>query len=256
MNKENIKLISWNVNGIRACCEKGFREAFDSLDADFFCLQETKMQEGQLDLEFPGYKSYWNYAEKKGYSGTAIFTKHEPLNVTYGMGIEEHDHEGRIVTLEMEKFYLVTVYVPNSQDGLKRLDYRMKWEDDFRDFLKRLDEKKPVIVCGDLNVAHKEIDLKNPKTNRKNAGFTDEEREKFSTLLANGFTDTFRHFYPDMTDIYSWWSYRFKAREKNAGWRIDYFVCSERLNDNLVSAKIHTDIFGSDHCPVEVVIRM
>lgn len=256
MNKENIKLISWNVNGIRACCEKGFREAFDSLDADFFCLQETKMQEGQLDLEFPDYKSYWNYAEKKGYSGTAIFTKYEPLNVTYGMGIEEHDHEGRIVTLEMEKFYLVTVYVPNSQDGLKRLDYRMKWEDDFRDFLKRLDEKKPVIVCGDLNVAHKEIDLKNPKTNRKNAGFTDEEREKFSTLLDNGFTDTFRHFYPDMTDIYSWWSYRFKAREKNAGWRIDYFVCSERLNDNLVSAKIHTDIFGSDHCPVEVVIRM
>lgn len=256
MNKENIKFISWNVNGIRACCEKGFREAFDSLDADFFCLQETKMQEGQLDLEFPGYKSYWNYAEKKGYSGTAIFTKHEPLNVTYGMGIEEHDHEGRIVTLEMEKFYLVTVYVPNSQDGLKRLDYRMKWEDDFRDFLKRLDEKKPVIVCGDLNVAHKEIDLKNPKTNRKNAGFTDEEREKFSTLLDNGFTDTFRHFYPDMTDIYSWWSYRFKAREKNAGWRIDYFVCSERLNDNLVSAKIHTDILGSDHCPVEVVIRM
>lgn len=254
MNKENIKLISWNVNGIRACCEKGFREAFDSLDADFFCLQETKMQEGQLDLEFPGYKSYWNYAEKKGYSGTAIFTKHEPLNVTYGMGIEEHDHEGRIVTLEMEKFYLVTVYVPNSQDGLKRLDYRMKWEDDFRDFLKRLDEKKPVIVCGDLNVAHKEIDLKNPKTNRKNAGFTDEEREKFSTLLDNGFTDTFRHFYPDMTDIYSWWSYRFKAREKNAGWRIDYFVCSERLNDNLVSAKIHTDILGSDHCPVEVVV--
>ena len=212
------------------------------------------MQEGQLDLEFPGYKSYWNYAEKKGYSGTAIFTKHEPLNVTYGMGIEEHDHEGRIVTLEMEKFYLVTVYVPNSQDGLKRLDYRMKWEDDFRDFLKRLDEKKPVIVCGDLNVAHKEIDLKNPKTNRKNAGFTDEEREKFSTLLDNGFTDTFRHFYPDMTDIYSWWSYRFKAREKNAGWRIDYFVCSERLNDNLVSAKIHTDILGSDHCPVEVVV--
>ena len=256
MNKENIKFISWNVNGIRACCEKGFREAFDSLDADFFCLQETKIQEGQLDLEFPGYKSYWNYAEKKGYSGTAIFTKHEPLNVTYGMGIEEHDHEGRIVTLEMEKFYLVTVYVPNSQDGLKRLDYRMKWEDDFRDFLKRLDEKKPVIVCGDLNVAHKEIDLKNPKTNRKNAGFTDEEREKFSTLLDNGFTDTFRHFYPDMTDIYSWWSYRFKAREKNAGWRIDYFVCSERLNDNLVSAKIHTDILGSDHCPVEVVIRM
>ena len=254
MNKENIKFISWNVNGIRACCEKGFREAFDSLDADFFCLQETKMQEGQLDLEFPGYKSYWNYAEKKGYSGTAIFTKHKPLNVTYGMGIEEHDHEGRIVTLEMEKFYLVTVYVPNSQDGLKRLDYRMKWEDDFRDFLKRLDEKKPVIVCGDLNVAHKEIDLKNPKTNRKNAGFTDEEREKFSTLLDNGFTDTFRHFYPDMTDIYSWWSYRFKAREKNAGWRIDYFVCSERLNDNLVSAKIHTDILGSDHCPVEVVV--
>ena len=254
MNKENIKLISWNVNGIRACCEKGFREAFNNLDADFFCLQETKMQEGQLDLEFPGYKSYWNYAEKKGYSGTAIFTKHEPLNVTYGMGIEEHDHEGRIITLEMEKFYLVTVYVPNSQDGLKRLDYRMKWEDDFRDFLKKLDEKKPVVVCGDLNVAHKEIDLKNPKTNRKNAGFTDEEREKFTTLLDNGFTDTFRHFHPDMTDIYSWWSYRFRAREKNAGWRIDYFVCSERLNDNLESAKIHTDILGSDHCPVELVV--
>ena len=251
-----MKLISWNVNGIRACCEKGFRDAFAELDADFFCLQETKMQEGQLDLEFPGYKSYWNYADKKGYSGTAIFAKHEPLSVAYGIGIDEHDHEGRVITLEMKDFYLVTVYVPNSQDGLKRLGYRMKWEDDFRAYLKALDEKKPVIVCGDLNVAHKEIDLKNPKSNRKNAGFTDEEREKFTLLLESGFTDTFRFFYPDMTDIYSWWSYRFKAREKNAGWRIDYFVCSERLNEKLVSAKIHTGVHGSDHCPVEVVIGL
>ena len=249
-----MKFISWNVNGIRACCEKGFRDVFAELDADFFCLQETKMQEGQLDLEFLGYKSYWNYAEKKGYSGTAIFTKHEPLSVSYGIGIEEHDHEGRVITLEMQDFYRVTVYVPNSQDGLKRLDYRMKWEDDFRAYLKGLDAKKPVIVCGDLNVAHKEIDLKNPKSNRKNAGFTDEEREKFTVLLGSGFTDTFRFFYPDMTDVYSWWSYRFKAREKNAGWRIDYFVCSERLNERLVDAKIHTGIHGSDHCPVEVVI--
>lgn len=252
----NIKLISWNVNGIRACCEKGFRDVFARLDADFFCLQETKMQEGQLDLAFDGYKSYWNYAEKKGYSGTAIFSKHEPLSVAYGIGVDEHDHEGRVITLEMQDFYLVTVYVPNSQDGLKRLDYRMRWEDDFRAYLKGLDAKKPVVVCGDLNVAHKEIDLKNPKSNRKNAGFTDEEREKFTALLEAGFTDTFRHFYPEMADIYSWWSYRFKAREKNAGWRIDYFVCSERLNGHLVDAKIHTDIHGSDHCPVEVKLKL
>lgn len=255
MDTKTLKLISWNVNGIRACCEKGFRDAFTQLDADFFCLQETKMQEGQLDLEFEGYKSFWNYAEKKGYSGTAIFTKHEPLSVGYGIGVDEHDHEGRVITLEMQDFYLVTVYVPNSQDGLKRLDYRMKWEDDFRTYLKGLDAKKPVVVCGDLNVAHKEIDLKNPKSNRKNAGFTDEEREKFSVLLESGFTDTFRYFYPDTTDIYSWWSYRFKAREKNAGWRIDYFVCSERMNGRLVDAKIHTGIHGSDHCPVEVVLK-
>ncbi len=249
-----MKFISWNVNGIRACCDKGFREAFASLNADFFCLQETKMQEGQLDLEFPGYRSYWNYAEKKGYSGTAIFTKHTPISVAYGIGVDEHDHEGRVITLEMEDFYLVTCYTPNSQDGLKRLDYRMQWEEDFRKYLLSLDSKKPVIVCGDLNVAHKEIDLKNPKTNRKNAGFTDEEREKFTVLLESGFTDTFRFFYPDMTDIYSWWSYRFSARQKNAGWRIDYFLCSQRLNGRLVGAKIHTDIFGSDHCPVEVVL--
>lgn len=251
-----MKLISWNVNGIRACCEKGFRDAFAQLDADFFCLQETKMQEGQLDLEFEGYRSYWNYAEKKGYSGTAIFTKHEPLSVAYGIGVDEHDHEGRVITLEMQTFYLVTAYVPNSQDGLKRLDYRMRWEDDFQAYLKGLDAKKPVIVCGDLNVAHKEIDLKNPKSNRKSAGFTDEERDKFTVLLDNGFTDTFRHFYPDLTEAYSWWSYRFKAREKNAGWRIDYFVCSERLNENLEGAKIHADVMGSDHCPVELVINV
>ncbi len=249
-----MKLISWNVNGIRACCDKGFREAFAELDADFFCLQETKMQAGQLDLEFPGYQSYWNYAEKKGYSGTAIFTKHTPLSVSYGLGIEEHDHEGRVITLEMDDFYLVTVYTPNSQDGLRRLDYRMEWEDAFRNYVLELDAKKPVIICGDLNVAHKEIDLKNPKTNRKNAGFTDEEREKFSTLLESGFTDTFRYFYPDMEEVYSWWSYRFRAREKNAGWRIDYFVCSKRLESRLQGARIHTEIFGSDHCPVEVTI--
>lgn len=251
-----MRLISWNVNGIRACCDKGFRESFSKLDADFFCLQETKMQEGQLDLSFDGYTSYWNYAEKKGYSGTAIFTRHQPLNVTYGLGIDEHDHEGRVITLEMDNFFLVTVYTPNSQDGLKRLDYRMKWEDDFRAYLTRLDSIKPVLVCGDLNVAHKEIDLKNPKTNRMNAGFTDQEREKFQTLLDAGFIDTFRHFYPDMESIYSWWSYRFKAREKNAGWRIDYFVASARLSDKLQGAKIHTDIFGSDHCPVEVTIDL
>lgn len=251
-----MRLISWNVNGIRACCDKGFRESFSKLDADFFCLQETKMQEGQLDLSFDGYTSYWNYAEKKGYSGTAIFTRHQPLNVTYGLGIDEHDHEGRVITLEMDNFFLVTVYTPNSQDGLKRLDYRMKWEDDFRAYLTRLDSIKPILVCGDLNVAHKEIDLKNPKTNRMNAGFTDQEREKFQTLLDAGFIDTFRHFYPDMESIYSWWSYRFKAREKNAGWRIDYFVASARLSDKLQGAKIHTDIFGSDHCPVEVTIDL
>lgn len=250
-----LKLISWNVNGIRACCDKGFRDAFKALDADFFCLQETKMQAGQLDLSFDGYTSYWNYAEKKGYSGTAIFTRRQPLGVTYGLGIDEHDHEGRVITLEMENFYLVTVYTPNSQDGLKRLDYRMTWDDDFRAYLQRLDEKKPVLVCGDLNVAHKEIDLKNPKTNRMNAGFTDQEREKFQLLLDAGFIDTFRHFYPDQANIYSWWSYRFKAREKNAGWRIDYFLASSRLSNQLEGAKIHTDIFGSDHCPVEVTLN-
>ena len=234
---------------------KGFAEIFEALDADFFCLQETKMQAGQLDLQFPGYTSYWNYAEKKGYSGTAIFTRHTPLNVTYGMGIDEHDHEGRLITLEMDDFFLVTVYVPNSQDELRRLDYRMRWEDDFRGYLQSLDARKPVIVCGDLNVAHKEIDLKNPKTNRRNAGFTDEERDKFGTLLEAGFTDTFRHFYPDLAEAYSWWSYRFRAREKNAGWRIDYFVTSKRLDSRLVSASIHNEVFGSDHCPVELVIE-
>lgn len=251
-----MKLISWNVNGLRACCDKGFREAFQTLDADFFCLQETKMQEGQLDLSFEGYTSYWNYAEKKGYSGTAIFTRLKPLNVTYGLGIDVHDHEGRVITLEMDNFYLVIVYTPNSQDGLKRLDYRMTWEDDFRNYLLELDKKKPVLVCGDLNVAHKEIDLKNPKTNRMNAGFTDQEREKFQILLDAGFIDTFRYFYPEQTGIYSWWSYRFKAREKNAGWRIDYFLASRRLADKLESAQIHTEIFGSDHCPVEVTLNV
>lgn len=251
-----IKFISWNVNGLRACCDKGFRDIFTQLDADFFCLQETKMQEGQLDLSFEGYTSYWNYAEKKGYSGTAIFTKHQPLQVTYGLGIDEHDHEGRVITLEMEKFFLVTVYTPNSQDGLKRLDYRMTWDDDFRAYLQKLDQSKPVLVCGDLNVAHKEIDLKNPKTNRMNAGFTDQEREKFQLLLDAGFIDTFRYFYPEQTNIYSWWSYRFKAREKNAGWRIDYFLASASLADKLKEAKIHTEIFGSDHCPVEVTVEI
>lgn len=251
-----IKLISWNVNGLRACCDKGFRDIFTQLDADFFCLQETKMQEGQLDLSFEGYTSYWNYAEKKGYSGTAIFTKYQPLHVTYGLGIDEHDHEGRVITLEMEKFFLVTVYTPNSQDGLKRLDYRMTWDDDFRAYLQKLDQSKPVLVCGDLNVAHKEIDLKNPKTNRMNAGFTDQEREKFQLLLDAGFIDTFRYFYPEQTNIYSWWSYRFKAREKNAGWRIDYFLASANLADKLKEAKIHTEIFGSDHCPVEVTVEI
>ena len=251
----SMKFISWNVNGLRACVGKDFSESFKKLDADFFCLQETKMQAGQLDLEFEGYKSYWNYAEKKGYSGTAVFTKHEPLNVTYGLGIEEHDHEGRVITLEMEDFYLITVYTPNSQDGLRRLEYRMKWEDDFLAYIKKLDKNKPVVVCGDLNVAHEEIDLKNPKTNRKNAGFTDEEREKMTTWLNSGFIDTFRFFYPDKKDIYSWWSYRFKAREKNAGWRIDYFIVSERLKERLDGAAIHTEIFGSDHCPVELTLK-
>lgn len=251
-----MKLISWNVNGLRACCGKGdFEKAFNGLEADFFCLQETKMQEGQLDIAFPGYQSYWNYAEKKGYSGTAIFTKHTPLSVTYGIGVEEHDHEGRVITLEMDRFYLVTCYTPNSQDGLRRLDYRMTWEDDFLAFLKKLEEKKPVVVCGDLNVAHQEIDLKNPKTNRKNAGFTDEEREKMTVLLSNGFIDTFRYFYPEQKDIYSWWSYRFSARAKNAGWRIDYFLTSESLKEYLKDASIHTEFFGSDHCPVELVME-
>ncbi len=250
-----MKFISWNVNGLRAVVGKGFADIFKQLDADFFCLQETKMQAGQLDLNFEGYNSYWNYADKKGYSGTAIFTRHTPINVTYGIGIDEHDHEGRVITLEMENFYLITAYVPNSQDGLKRLDYRMTWEDDFRNYLLELDKKKPIIVCGDLNVAHKEIDLRNPKTNRMNPGFTDQEREKFTTLLASGFTDTFRHFYPELTEAYSWWSYRFQARAKNAGWRIDYFVVSNRLTEHMESASIHNKIFGSDHCPVELVLK-
>ena len=251
-----LKFISWNVNGLRACYDKGFADVFNRLEADFFCLQETKMQEGQLDVQFEGYQSYWNYAEKKGYSGTAIFSKVKPLSVTYGLGIEEHDHEGRVITLELESYYLITVYTPNSQEELRRLDYRMKWDDDFRAYLKKLEEKKPVIVCGDLNVAHKEIDLKNPKTNRKNAGFTDEERAKFTTLLESGFTDTFRYFYPEQEGIYSWWSYRFKAREKNAGWRIDYFLTSDSLKDKLRGAQIHTDILESDHCPVELTIEL
>lgn len=250
-----MKFISWNVNGLRACVGKDFEQAFLALDADFFCLQETKMQAGQLDLEFMGYQSYWNFADKKGYSGTAIYTRHTPLNVTYGIGIDEHDHEGRVITLEMNDFYLVCVYVPNSQDGLKRLDYRMKWEDDFRAYLCSLATKKGVIICGDLNVAHKEIDLKNPKTNRMNAGFTDQERAQFTNLLDAGFIDTFRFFYPDQTEIYSWWSYRFQARQKNAGWRIDYFVASENLRDRLAGAKIHTEIYGSDHCPVELTLK-
>lgn len=249
-----MRLISWNVNGLRACEGKGFSEVFKSLDADFFCLQETKMQAGQLDLQFEGYESYWNYADKKGYSGTAVFTRLKPLKVTYGIGIDEHDHEGRVITLEMDTFFLVTVYVPNSQDELKRLDYRMRWENDFLSYIKRLDAIKPVIVCGDLNVAHKEIDLKNPKTNRRNPGFTDEEREKFSQWLDSGFTDTFRFLYPEQV-TYSWWSYRFRAREKNTGWRIDYFVVSSRMNDQIADAKIHTEIMGSDHCPVELELQ-
>ena len=250
-----MRLISWNVNGLRAVVGKNFREVFQSLDADFFCLQETKMQAGQLELEFPGYQSWWNYAEKKGYSGTAIFSKHHPLTVTYGIGIEEHDHEGRVITLEMESFFLVCVYTPNSQDGLRRLDYRMRWEDDFRAYLQKLDESKPVIVCGDMNVAHEEIDLKNPKTNRMNAGFTDEERRQMTTLLKAGFADTFRHLHPTQEGIYSWWSYRFHAREKNVGWRIDYFLTSQRLLPQVSEANILTDIMGSDHCPVELVLQ-
>ncbi len=249
-----MKLISWNVNGLRACVGKGFEESFGQLDADFFCLQETKMQQGQLDLQVEGYTSYWNYAEKKGYSGTAVYTRHTPLSVSYGIGVDEHDHEGRVITLEMDDFYLVTVYTPNSQDGLRRLDYRMAWEDAFLAYLQALDAKKPVVVCGDMNVAHQEIDLKNPKTNRRNAGFTDEERAKFSHLLESGFTDTFRLLHPDEIK-YSWWSYRFKAREKNAGWRIDYFLVSDRLADRVSAAEIHNEIMGSDHCPVELVLE-
>ena len=248
-----MKFISWNVNGIRACVQKGFLDFFKEVDADFFCIQESKLQEGQIELDLPGYYQYWNYAVKKGYSGTAIFTKHEPLSVNYGIDIEEHDQEGRVITLEYPEFYMVTCYTPNSQNELARLPYRMTWEDAFRTYLLELDAKKPVILCGDLNVAHKEIDLKNPKTNHMNAGFTDEERGKMTELLAAGFTDTFRHFYPDMEQIYSWWSYRMRAREKNTGWRIDYFITSASINDRLVDAKIHTDIYGSDHCPVELV---
>lgn len=249
-----MKLISWNVNGLRACVQKGFLDFFNEIDADIFCIQESKLQEGQIELSLDGYYQYWNYAEKKGYSGTAIFTKKEPLSVSYGLGIEEHDKEGRVITLEFEDFYMVTVYTPNSKRELTRLEYRMKWEDDFLAYLKKLEESKPVVVCGDLNVAHKEIDLKNPKTNRKNAGFTDEERNKFSVLLDSGFIDTFRYFYPDLKDSYSWWSYLFNARAKNAGWRIDYFCTSKALEPRLRDAKIHTEILGSDHCPVELLM--
>ena len=249
-----MKLISWNVNGLRAVVGKNFREVFQSLDADFFCLQETKMQAGQLDLQFPGYRSWWNFADKKGYSGTAIYSRMEPLAVTYGIGIGEHDHEGRVITLEMDDFFLVCVYTPNSQDGLRRLDYRMRWEDDFRRYLQGLDSRKPVVVCGDMNVAHNEIDLKNPKTNRQNAGFTDEERNQMTALLEAGFADTFRHLHPTQEGIYSWWSYRFHAREKNTGWRIDYFLTSTRLLPRVREANILTDIMGSDHCPVELVL--
>ena len=251
-----MKFISWNVNGLRACVQKGFLEYFHSTDADFFCIQESKLQEGQINLDLPGYYQYWNYAVKKGYSGTAIFTRHEPLAFSYGLNIPEHDTEGRVITLEYDNFYLVTCYTPNSQNELARLSYRMQWEDAFRSYLIDLDQKKPVILCGDLNVAHEEIDLKNPKTNHKNAGFSDEERNKMTELLASGFTDTFRHFYPDTENIYSWWSYRFKAREKNARWRIDYFITSKRLDTQLKDAAIHTDIFGSDHCPIELTINL
>ena len=250
-----MKFISWNVNGIRACLTKGFMDFFNNEDADIFCLQETKVQAGQVELDLKGYHQYWNYAEKKGYSGTAVFTKQEPLSVRYGLGIEEHDKEGRVITLEFPDFYFITVYTPNSKTELERLDYRMVWEDEFRKYMKDLEKEKPVVVCGDLNVAHKEIDLKNPKTNRKNAGFTDEERNKFTELMDAGFIDTFRYFYPEQEGLYSWWSYRFKAREKNAGWRIDYFLTSASIKDRLVSAKIHAEILGSDHCPVELVIK-
>lgn len=250
-----LKLISWNVNGLRACVKKGFMDYFNEVDADMMCLQETKLQEGQIDLELEGYHQYWNYAEKKGYSGTAIFTKIEPISVHYGMGIEDHDNEGRMITLEFDDFYLINVYTPNSQRGLARLDYRMEWEDDFRKYIEDLDEKKPVIVCGDLNVAHNEIDLKNPSSNRKNAGFTDEERGKMTELLGAGFIDSFRHFYPDKKDAYTWWSYITKARDRNAGWRIDYFIVSRNMKDRMKSADIHSDILGSDHCPVELVIE-
>lgn len=250
-----VKLISWNVNGLRACVKKGFMDYFNEVDADMMCLQETKLQEGQIDLELEGYHQYWNYAEKKGYSGTAIFTKMEPISVHYGMGIEDHDNEGRMITLEFDDFYLINVYTPNSQRGLARLDYRMEWEDDFRKYIEDLDEKKPVIVCGDLNVAHNEIDLKNPSSNRKNAGFTDEERGKMTELLGAGFIDSFRHFYPDKKDAYTWWSYITKARDRNAGWRIDYFIVSRNMKDRMKSADIHSDILGSDHCPVELVIE-
>ena len=250
------KFISWNVNGIRACVQKGFLESFNALDADIFCLQETKLQAGQIELDLPGYHQYWNYAEKKGYSGTAIFTKEEPISVFLGMDKPEHDTEGRLITLEFENFYFVGCYTPNAQDGLKRIDYRMKWEDDLREYLSSLSANKPVVYCGDLNVAHNEIDLKNPKSNRGNAGFSDEEREKFSQLLAAGFTDSFRHLYPDTEGAYSWWSYRFQARAKNAGWRIDYFVVSDYIKDKIIDSKIHPEIFGSDHCPVELVIDL
>ena len=250
------KLVSWNVNGLRACVTKGFEDFFREIDADIFCLQETKLQDGQIDFSPEGYHCYWNYAEKKGYSGTALFTKEEPLSVRLGIGIEEHDREGRVITAEFESFFAVTCYTPNSQNELRRLDYRMEWEDAFLAYLKELEKTKPVILCGDLNVAHKEIDLKNPKTNRKNAGFADEERGKMTVLLNNGFTDTYRYFNPDKEGVYSWWSYRFRAREKNAGWRIDYFITSESLNDKLVSADIHTEVFGSDHCPVELVVDL
>ncbi len=250
-----MKFISWNVNGLRACVGKGFLDFFKEADADIFCLQETKLQAGQIDLELPGYHQYWNYAEKKGYSGTAIFAKEEALKVTYGIGVEEHDHEGRVITLEYPDFYFVTVYTPNSQNELARLDYRMKWEDDFLAYLKKLEVSKPVIFCGDLNVAHKEIDLKNPKTNRKNAGFTDEERGKFTALVDAGFIDTFRYFYPDLEGVYSWWSYRFSARAKNAGWRIDYFLTSSSLEGRLQDAFIYNEVMGSDHCPVGLIIQ-
>ena len=250
-----MKFISWNVNGLRACMGKGFMDFFNEIDADIFCLQETKLSEGQIEMDLPGYYQYWNYAEKKGYSGTAVFTKKEPISVTYGIGIEEHDHEGRVITAEFDDFYFVDVYVPNSQRELTRLDYRMVWEDAFLSYVKKLDEKKPVIYCGDLNVAHKEIDLKNPKSNHMNAGFTDEERACFTKVTESGFIDSFRYFYPDEKDKYSWWSYMFKAREKNAGWRIDYFVVSEKIKDRMVDAKIHADILGSDHCPVELDIK-